>query len=305
MLNQTLMNINKSQEKKWTEHQKFDEEYVFIEKSMVGCYIAVFIKRKLTSRIKQKSFQICKVKTGNYGTTGNKGAVCVRFQVDNQTIMAINCHLVSGRRREGQRNEMIAKIFESAFENNLRNRGLTVENHDQVLLMGDLNFRINAFSRDEVIDKIKKNKREELLNEDDLIVSFEKFNQMTRKQQMENRYQDMFFTNFQEGKINFNPTYKFDIRTDNYDSSKKNRVPAFCDRILWKRNHNLTQLYYNSIPEVNFTDHKPVVAHFQLHSSRRKQNRRLNSAKVTPTQNPEKQEESKQNLQEKQNNVLI
>ena len=44
--------------------------------------------------------------------------------------MAINCHLVSGRRREDKRNEMIAKIFESAFENNLRNRGMAVEHHD-------------------------------------------------------------------------------------------------------------------------------------------------------------------------------
>lgn len=81
---------------------------------------------------------------------------------------------------------------------------------------------------------------------------------------MENRYQDLFFQNFQEGKINFNPTYKFDVRTSKYDSSKKNRVPAYCDRILWKRHQKLTQTYYDSVCEVNFTDHKPVVAHFEL-----------------------------------------
>ena len=80
---------------------------------MVGCYIAVFLQRKLTNRIKTKSFQICKVKTGTYGATGNKGAVCIRFQIDDQSFMAINCHLVSGRRREDKRNEMIAKIFDS------------------------------------------------------------------------------------------------------------------------------------------------------------------------------------------------
>ena len=54
------------------------------------------------------------------------------------------------------------------------------------------------------------------------------------------------------------------MRTDNYDSSKKNRVPAFCDRILWKRNAKMKQLYYNSLPDVNFTDHKPVISYFQL-----------------------------------------
>ena len=102
---------------------------MFIDKSMVGIYLAVFIKRRLSNKIKTKSFQICKVKAGAYGTTGNKGAVCIRFELEDQSIMVINCHLVSGRRRENQRNEQIAKIFELAFEKNLRNRGMTVDNH--------------------------------------------------------------------------------------------------------------------------------------------------------------------------------
>jgi hypothetical protein len=91
---------------------------------------------------------------------------------------------------------MLAKIFESAFENNLRNRGMTVDCHDQVILMGDLNFRINALTRDQVIEKISQNRSEDLLQEDDLILSFEKFNLMNRKLQMENKYQDMFFRNY-------------------------------------------------------------------------------------------------------------
>lgn len=61
--------------------------------------------------------------------TGNKGAVCIRFEIDDQAFMVINCHLVSGRRKEKERNEQIAKIFETAFVNNLRNRGMTVESH--------------------------------------------------------------------------------------------------------------------------------------------------------------------------------
>ena len=83
MLNQTIMRINKQSHDSLSEMEKFEQEYVFIDKSMVGCYICVFVQRNLTSRIKTKSFQICKVKTGNYGTTGNKGAVCIRFQIDD------------------------------------------------------------------------------------------------------------------------------------------------------------------------------------------------------------------------------
>ena len=39
-----------------TEAEIFDEELVFIDTSMVGCYLAVFLKRKLSNRIKTKSF---------------------------------------------------------------------------------------------------------------------------------------------------------------------------------------------------------------------------------------------------------
>lgn len=160
MLNDSLAMINNiiHDNKNFNEYQKFEEEFVHIEKSMVGCYLVVFIKRRLCNRMKAKSFQICKVKTGALGTTGNKGAVCIRFQLDDQRIMAINCHLISGRRREEQRNEQIAKIFEAAFQNNLRNRGMAIENHEQVIFLGDLNFRINAFTREEVLQRINGNK---------------------------------------------------------------------------------------------------------------------------------------------------
>ena len=108
--------------------------------------------------------------------------------------MIINCHLVSGRRREQQRNEQIAKIFELAFEKNLRNRGMTVDTHSQVILMGDLNYRINALNRDQVCEKVKQNKCEDLLKEDDLIMAFDKFN--INKKSLDCRFQDMLFRQF-------------------------------------------------------------------------------------------------------------
>ena len=35
------------------------------------------------------------------------------------------------------------------------------------------------------------------------------------------------FQDFQEGRIAFKPSYKFDPGTDNYDSSKKMRIPSY------------------------------------------------------------------------------
>ena len=67
------------------------------------------------------------------------------------------------------------------------------------------------------------------------------------KKSLENKYQDMLFKQFQEGVISFMPTYKYDLRSNSYDTSKKQRVPAFCDRIMWKRNADIRQLYYNNV----------------------------------------------------------
>jgi hypothetical protein len=43
---------------------------------------------------------------------------------------------------------MIAAIFKSAFS---KNKAFAIENHQQVILLGDLNYRINSLTRAEVV----------------------------------------------------------------------------------------------------------------------------------------------------------
>jgi len=67
-----------------------------------------------------------------------------------------------------------------------------------------------------------------------------------------------------EGEIKFPPTYKFDKRSNIYDTSKKQRVPSWCDRILWKKTERVILQSYDSVPDVTFSDHRPVLATFEV-----------------------------------------
>lgn len=87
---------------------------------------------------------------------------------------------------------------------------------DAVFWLGDLNYRINGkrASVEEFVGK-DKHAHELLLSHDQLRI------EMNSKK---------VFYGFKEGPLNFHPTYKYDIGTTRYDTSKKQRVPSWTDR---------------------------------------------------------------------------
>ncbi len=98
-----------------------DDRYVWvIAKSMVGCYIGLFVRQKLLSRI--TDLKTTKIKTGLGGSSGNKGAVIVRFNLDETSIMLMNCHLASGKNKGKQRTDELNFIFDNAFKTESRSR---------------------------------------------------------------------------------------------------------------------------------------------------------------------------------------
>ena len=116
---------------------------------------------------------------------------------------------------------------------------------------GDMNYRIEA-RRELVIASVRSGEHQNLQYHDQLLKEM-KLNRGFR------------LRSFQEGPIDFIPTYKYDPRTNEFDTSQKKRTPAWCDRILWRvlNNSRATQTQYRRW-EVNVADHRPISAVFDL-----------------------------------------
>jgi hypothetical protein len=114
-----------------------------------------------------------------------------------------------------------------------------------------MNYRIDH-RRDAIVNAVRANDFATLLSHDQLLREI-KFNRACR------------FRDFSEGPITFMPTYKYDPRTDEYDSSEKRRSPAWCDRVLWRTRdpNRVHQLHYRRY-EANVSDHRPISAAFTI-----------------------------------------
>jgi hypothetical protein len=96
------------------------------------------------------------------------------------------------------------------------------------------------------------------------------------------------FTGFEEGPLSFPPTYKLDRGSDAYDTSEKQRVPSWTDRILFKpagQPSAIELLHYRSDQSVRSSDHRPVTASFRM-SLRVARRRRSSASSVGSSARP-------------------
>jgi len=130
---------------------------------------------------------------------------------------------------------------------------------DHVIFSGDLNYRIDLPR--EYVDRCIKDINNCQMKQ---TTDQKQMNKLLRRDQLLCTIASgRAFANFNEGKIAFLPTFKFDKGSSEYDTSYKQRIPAWTDRILFKSN-NIRVIEYNSVPKAMHSDHRPVFGTFQL-----------------------------------------
>ncbi|KAF8083763.1 hypothetical protein N665_0753s0002 [Sinapis alba] len=171
-----------------------------------------------------------------------KGAVAIRINYDDIKIVFISCHLSAHANKVDQRNEELRRISNSLLSKDKRT-------HDLIVWLGDLNYRIQDVSNRPARSLIQNHLQSVLVSKDQLLQEAER---------------GEIFKGYYEGTLGFKPTYKYNVGSSNYDTSHKVRVPAWTDRILYKiqdtKNIQTTLYSYDSIDQVNGSDHKPVKA---------------------------------------------
>lgn len=210
---------------------------------LIGMMLIVFVKQELKKSITNIAAE--SVGTGLMGKMGNKGGVAISLDISNTSICFINSHLAAHveeyQRRNQDYHEICSRITFNQFQPPRR-----IMDHDQVYWLGDLNYRIDELSSDEIKARIDKKAYSSLLVYDQL-----------KKQMISKKV----FDGFQEPPINHCPTYKFNPGSNDWDSSEKNRPPAWCDRVLYKGGPT-KPLLYRSHPKLLLSDHKPVSCLF-------------------------------------------
>ncbi|XP_077164423.1 phosphatidylinositol 4,5-bisphosphate 5-phosphatase A isoform X2 [Paroedura picta] len=201
-------------------------------------------------------------RTGLGGYWGNKGGVSVRLSIFGHMICFLNCHLPAHMEKAEQRKEDFTTILNLQQFEGPSASGIL--DHDIVFWFGDLNFRIEILDIRYVKYAIDNSILHQLWEKDQLNIAKSTW---------------PILKGFQEGSLNFPPTFKFDVGTNMYDTSAKKRKPAWTDRILWKikgsnnlnhsgrsscSNLSVTQLCYCSHMEYTVSDHKPVVSIFAV-----------------------------------------
>ena len=224
------------------------EKYIeLICLNLVGILILILIKNELKDNIFLVDHNT--IKTGMYGTLGNKGFFTISLQCYNKIICVGSGHFEAGKSKNEERINTLIQLLNMPI-NIKDNECITFKDVDYWIILGDLNFRIDL-SYEEAISLIQEKNYNVLYDKD-------QFNNIYKKSKFLKKYMN-------EKKINFDPTYKYEKESNEYAYDEdKVRVPAWTDRIFFSKKEGIKMLSYDCVKNLRYSDHRPVVGAFEI-----------------------------------------
>eukprot|EP00055_Hartaetosiga_balthica_P002751 m.5145 g.5145 ORF g.5145 m.5145 type:complete len:529 (-) comp2345_c0_seq1:348-1934(-) len=236
------------------------------------------------------------------GASGNKGAVALVVHIDGARLAFVNNHLNAHMEQLERRiddYEIISRRLHHAHDtfgdekqkmteqDDMEYSVEVMNKNDVVFWFGDVNMRLQPLEDleqrkemcDIVLGLIREKKFSELIKHDQL-----------KKLQM----RGIMLSGFEEGKIDFVPSFKFNaIKDGSGDGTEKSglkrvqenphvydhqdnqheklnyntkRVPSYCDRILWKKTEGVSIhcTKYTSHKFLQGSDHLPVYGTYKI-----------------------------------------
>ncbi|GAB4844253.1 hypothetical protein Ancab_037617 [Ancistrocladus abbreviatus] len=263
-------------------------------RQLAALLVAIWVRKSLRTHV--GDLEVGAVACGFGRAIGNKGGVGLRLRVHDRIICFVNCHLAAHLEAVNRRNADFDHIFRTMVftrQSNLLNvatgassssqmlrssNGASANTEeerpelaeaDMVIFFGDFNYRLFEITYDEARD----------------LVSQRSFDWLREKDQLRAEMKaGRVFHGMREAVIRFPPTYKFARNVPGlggYDSGEKKRIPAWCDRIIYRdnRDNQLAEsvsncsldcpvvssiLQYDACMEVTESDHKPVRCKFHV-----------------------------------------
>nr|GMD01347.1 type I inositol polyphosphate 5-phosphatase 8-like isoform X1 [Ipomoea batatas] len=194
-------------------------------KQMVGLFLCIWVLDDLHQHV--QDLKVSCVGRGIMGYLGNKGSISISMTLHQTTFCFVCTHLASGEKEgdEVRRNSDVMEILRRTRFNHLSRMGRQsaphpdkILDHDKIIWLGDLNYRLASGSEEDTFELLKKSDWQALLEKDQL-----------KMEQKAGRV----FKGWKEGRIYFPPTYKYLSNSEHYvvqtsaPSKQKQRTPAW------------------------------------------------------------------------------
>ncbi|KAL8160324.1 hypothetical protein V2J09_001861 [Rumex salicifolius] len=245
-------------------------------RQLAALLITIWVRKSLRTHV--GDLDVAAVACGLGRTIGNKGGVGLRLRVYDRIFCFVNCHLAAHLEAVNRRNADFDHIFRTMVfsrQSNLlnvpsaatstSNQGTRNTNAgysgnpeeagrpdlpdaDMVIFLGDFNYRLFGITYDEARD----------------LVSQRSFDWLREKDQLR--------AEMKAGKV---------FQGMRYDSGEKKRIPAWCDRIIYRDNRSSPTVpdcsldcpvvtaiqLYEACMDVTESDHKPVRCKLSVRSA--------------------------------------